>query len=111
MGQKGKVKANSLAAWHMVCKPKKQGSLGITNLKIQNVALLLKHLHKFYNQDSTPWVQLITDAYYHQSVPHVVISSGSFWWRGVLPLMRFTERSVDVQLDVVSLHYFGVITG
>ena len=81
-GKKGKVKENSLAAWHIVCKPKKQGGLGITNLKTQNAALLLKHLHKFYNQDSTPWVQLITDSYYHQTVPHAVISSGSFWWRG-----------------------------
>lgn len=28
-------KCNSLAAWDMVCKPKKQGGLGVINLKIQ----------------------------------------------------------------------------
>ena len=70
----------------MVCKPKKQGGLGIINLKIHNAALLLKHMHKFYNQDSTPWVQLISDAYYHRIVTHVVIPSGSFWWKGVFAL-------------------------
>jgi hypothetical protein len=30
--------------------PKEQGGLGIINVRIQNTALLLKHLHKFYNR-------------------------------------------------------------
>jgi hypothetical protein len=51
-----KEKVHSLAAWDMVCRPKKKGGLGIINLKVQNVALLLKHLHKFYNHD--PMIRL-----------------------------------------------------
>ena len=54
--KKDKDKVNSLAAWGMVCLPKNKGGLGIRNLKLQNAAILLKHLHKFYNDDNTPWV-------------------------------------------------------
>jgi hypothetical protein len=64
-----KDKIHSLAAWSTICKPKNKSGLGIINLKVQNVALLLKHLHKFYNNDATPWVQLIRDSYYFDSVP------------------------------------------
>jgi hypothetical protein len=86
--RKDKHKVNSLAAWERVCKPKN----GIINLQIQNTALLLKHLHKFYNNEDIPWVHLVRDAYYYQSVPHaaeeyrsitsVMIGNGSsaiFW--------------------------------
>lgn len=47
-------KCNSLASWDMVCKPKKNGGLGVINLKIQNKALLMKFLHKFYNKKDIP---------------------------------------------------------
>jgi hypothetical protein len=35
-----------------------QGGLGIINLEAQNKALLLKHLHKFFNKAKAPWVEL-----------------------------------------------------
>jgi hypothetical protein len=70
----------------MICKPKDKGGLGILNLSVQNNALLLKHLHTFYNHDSTPWVQLIWDSYYYGAVPHAVTLAGSFWWKGIIKL-------------------------
>ena len=85
--RKDKEKINSLASWEMVCKPSKKGGLGIINPRIQNAALLLKHLHKFYNNVDTPWVNLIRDTYYYNYVPHAVVSSGSFWWKGVYALL------------------------
>ena len=84
--KKDKDKVNSLAAWDMVCLQKNKGGLGILNLKLQNAPLLLKHLHKFYNDDNTPWVQLVKDAYYFNVAPHAIITSGSFWWRAVSAL-------------------------
>ena len=86
---KHKQRVNSLAAWDMVCKPKKKGGLGIVNLQVQNKALLLKQLDKFYNNADLPWVKLVRNSYYHNSVPHVVTMSGSFWWRGVY---RFVDE-------------------
>jgi hypothetical protein len=83
----GVEKSFSLAAWPMVCRPKKKGGLGILNLKIQNDGLLLKYLHKFYNKSDTPWVTLLWNAYYNGKVPHAVDPCGSFWWRDICKLM------------------------
>ena len=84
---KNKQRVNSLASWDMVCQPKAKGGLGIINLHVQNRALLLKQLDKFFNHVDIPWVNLIRDSYYHQVVPHAVVISGSFWWRAILNLV------------------------
>ena len=52
------------AAWEMVCLPKSEGGLGVLNLRTQNEALLLNHLHKFFNRVDVPWVQLIWEVHY-----------------------------------------------
>jgi hypothetical protein len=84
--RKDKDKVNSLAAWDMVCKPKNKGGLGIINLQIQNNALLLKQLDKFYNNEDIHWVHLARDAYYHHDVPHAVVLFGSPWWKNIISL-------------------------
>ena len=48
------IKINSLVAWDRVCRPKQRGGLGVLNFKLQNEALLLKFLDKFYNKVDTP---------------------------------------------------------
>lgn len=58
------TRTHSLAAWDLVCRPKKRGGLGIINLEIQNTSLLLKHLNKFFNKKDLPWVHLIWNKYY-----------------------------------------------
>jgi hypothetical protein len=47
----------------MVCRPKKHGGLGIINLELQNEALLLKQVHKFYCNENIPWVKLVRSLY------------------------------------------------
>ena len=47
------------AAWEMVCRTKKEGGLGIINLELQNQALLMKNLDKFYYMKEIPWVNLV----------------------------------------------------
>jgi hypothetical protein len=39
-------------------------------LEIQNHALLLKFLHKFYQKQVIPWVQLVWEKHYQDHVPH-----------------------------------------
>jgi hypothetical protein len=63
-GNDNSKKGGNLVAWPMVQKPKLRGGLGIINLRLQNDALLLKHLHKFYSKKDTPWVSLVWNRYY-----------------------------------------------
>jgi len=79
-------KGGNLVAWEIVMKPKEKGGLGVLNLRLQNDALLMKHLSKFYNKADIPWVHLIWNKYYSTKVPHVARESGSFWWKDVLTL-------------------------
>ena len=83
----GQEKGHSLAAWPLVCRPKSKGGPGILNLGLQNEALLIKHLNKFYNRMDVPWVHLVWYSYYFQRVPHDTTLCEYFWWRDVCKLM------------------------
>jgi hypothetical protein len=80
-----------------VCKPKKQGGLGFLNLELQNKALLLKQLHKFYDKAVVPWVKLVWSLY-GDSVPHAQTNRGSFLWRDILSLSEKYRVSQNVKL-------------
>jgi len=52
-----------------ICQPieqvaKKEGGLGVLNLRTQNDALLLKQLHKFFNRLDVAWVNLVWELHY-----------------------------------------------
>jgi hypothetical protein len=81
------ARGNALISWDKVCKPKKQGGLGVLNLPIQNKALLLKNLDKFYNRHDVPWVNLIWESYYSNGMLPDKINVGSFWWKSHLKLL------------------------
>jgi len=76
-------KGYNLGAWEIVMKPKDKGGLGIINLSLQNNALLLKHLDKFYKED-IQLVKLIWKKYYLDRVPHLRRKKGSFWSKDIL---------------------------
>jgi hypothetical protein len=78
--EEGATSSHSLAAWSLVCRPKKHGGLGVLNLELQNKALLLKQIHKFYMKENVPWVRLVWSLY-GNTVPHAQTKRGSFWWR------------------------------
>jgi hypothetical protein len=52
-------KGYNLATWDLVRKPKDKGGLGVIKLSIQNDALLLKQLDKFYRKGNIQRVTLI----------------------------------------------------
>jgi hypothetical protein len=70
----------------LVRKPKEKEGLGVINLSIQNDALLLKQLDKFYRKENIQWVALIWQKYYNNTVPHLAREKGSFWWKDILRL-------------------------
>jgi hypothetical protein len=65
--------------------PKIRGGLGLKNLRVMNEALLIKHLHKFYNKEDIPSVQLIWNTHYADGqIPHASSDKGSFWFRDIM---------------------------
>jgi len=52
-----------------------------------NEALLLKYLHKFFNQEDISWVHLIWEKYYGNGTLPSCHKKGSFWWTDVLKLL------------------------
>ena len=76
----------ALIKWDKVALPKEQGGLGVLNLQLQNKALLMKHLHKFFNVQDLSWVKLVHERYYaNRLVDDRPV--GSFWWRSILKLL------------------------
>ena len=75
-----------MVAWPLAQRPKHKGGLGLKNLCLQNDALLLKQLHKFYSKVDIPWVQQVWYKHYNNRVPHVHREVGSFWWKDVFRL-------------------------
>jgi hypothetical protein len=71
----------------MVTKPKLKGGLGVINLRVQNEALLMKNLHKFFNKENLPWVKLVWANYYGNDQVPGLTRKGSFWWRDNLKLL------------------------
>ena len=67
-------------------------------LRFKNKCLMLKQLHKFYNNVDLPWVKLIRNSYYYKEVPHAVTICGSFWWRNVMKLMDIYRQVTHCKL-------------
>ena len=81
----------------MICKPKKSGGLGIVDFQKQNQGLLLKHLHKNFNKEDIPWVQLVW-RYYPEGVPQSKNLCGSFWWRDIMKLAPIYQGLCTVKI-------------
>ena len=77
----------AMVAWRTVCRPKDQGGLGVMDIFVQNKALLLKNLHKFYNRHNIPWVNLIWETHYNGDLLPGNSWIGSFWWKANLKLI------------------------
>jgi hypothetical protein len=94
------AKKPPLVAWKLVCKPKKKGGLGVIKLRLQNDALLMKNLDKFFSKADFPWVKLVWSQYYANG--HLPGSSkkGSFWWRSILKLLDTFKGIVGAEYGI-----------
>jgi hypothetical protein len=81
-------KKPALAAWSMITQTKKNGGLGVVRLETHNKALLLKFLHKFFNNHYIPWVNLVWNNYYRTDRLPNCSKIGSFWWKSLLSLVK-----------------------
>jgi hypothetical protein len=64
-----------------------KGGLGLKNLRLMNEALLVNHLHKLYNKEDVPWVQLIWNTHYGSGpIPHATTDKSAFWLKDIMEL-------------------------
>jgi hypothetical protein len=108
-----------LAAWDLVTRPKMKGGLGIIRLILQNNALLMKNLHKFFNKADLPWVKLIWSKCYPNGKVPGTTKKGGFWWRSAINLLTTFKGIVhatmgkgdSVLLEIFSTHSQGFQVG
>lgn len=92
-------KGSPKAAWGMICIPKDQGGMGVIDLEKQNKALIMKNLHKFFNRQDLPWVNLIWEKHYSNNKLPNHTRKGSFWWRDVLKLLPEFKEIAKPQMN------------
>jgi hypothetical protein len=76
----------SLAAWNMICKPKKSGGLGIVYFR-NKMKHCLSNTWINFTIIELPWVNLLWTSHYTNKIPHGSDLCGSLWWRHVLKLV------------------------
>lgn len=99
------------AAWEMVCTSKEEGGLGVINLELQNQALLMKNLDKFFNKKDITWVNLVWEKHYKNGRLPGVVRKGSFWWRDTLKLLSNFKKMANGRFKMVILVCSGRING
>jgi hypothetical protein len=79
----------SWVRWDEVCKPKKEGGLGIRNVKLTNDSLLAKWRWKLLQLEDELWKSIVTARYGEEVCGWVNFSDQSMhrmassWWRNI----------------------------
>ena len=73
--------------------------MGIINLELQNQALLMKNLDKFFNRKDIPWVNLVWEKHCRNGRLPGIVKKGSFWWRDVLKLLTPFKEMANIQVN------------
>jgi len=69
--------------------------LGVINFEMQNQALLMKNLDKFFNKKYIPWVHLVWEKHYRNDRLPSNVKKGSFWWRGTQTLAPLERHGTN----------------
>jgi hypothetical protein len=86
------------AVWKLVCKPKAQGGLGVIDLELQNRALLMNNLHKFFNRGDTLWVNIIWANHYRNNAVPSERPVGSFWCKDILKILHIYKELAQMEV-------------
>lgn len=58
----------------------------------------MKFLHKFFNRDDIPWVNLVWESYYSNGKLPVKNNKGPFWWKDIIKLLDNFKGLAKVDL-------------
>jgi hypothetical protein len=80
--------------WDEICKPKKEGGLGVKNLKVMNLSLLTKWRWKLLSEGNELWKDVVLAKYGSLAVGNPDLDvveprvGASVWWRDLCRLDR-----------------------
>ncbi|KAJ3701655.1 hypothetical protein LUZ61_005360 [Rhynchospora tenuis] len=89
-------KSMHLLAWDRVCLPKSVGGFGLINLRLQNIALLLRWWWRLYDQTNSLWSTIATRLYSKRDLntpPIAWNTSGSFFWITLFSIRNYFQLS------------------
>ncbi|KAJ3687601.1 hypothetical protein LUZ61_016765 [Rhynchospora tenuis] len=89
-------RAMHLLSWDRVCLPKSFGGFGLLNLKLQNIALLLRWWWRLYNNPHTLWTEFARLLFAKQdpSIPPIAWNATeSFFWKDLLSIRSYFQLS------------------
>ncbi|KAJ3688101.1 hypothetical protein LUZ61_017265 [Rhynchospora tenuis] len=89
-------RAMHLLSWDRVCLPKSFGGFGLLNLKLKNIALLLRWWWRLYNNPHTLWTEFARLLFAKQdpSIPPIAWNAtGSFFWKDLLSIRSYFQLS------------------
>lgn len=72
-----------MVKWAAVCRPKRQGGLGIINTRLMNVALLSKWIWKLSKNETGLWAELLKAKYFLNGTFFESSAPGSPFWNGI----------------------------
>jgi hypothetical protein len=78
----------------------------VIDRSLHNDAMLLKFMHKFFNKEDIPWIQLIWENYYANGKLPSQNKRGSFWWRDIVKLLDELKNMASVSVGDGSMIKF-----
>ena len=85
--------ASCLVAWDTVCTPKEDGGLGIKDLKLHNICLLIKLIHRLHSATDSSWAVWVKE---HMNMATMEGDLGGPHWdslRTLLPIYQAVSTS------------------
>jgi len=70
----------------------------VINIEEQNKALLHKNMHKFFNKDEIPSVQIVWEKHYANGRLPTSVKKGSFWWGDNLKNIQSFKQMAQIQV-------------
>lgn len=95
-------KGNAKVKWDDVCMPKKEGGLGIKNLRTWNIALLTKHVWKIISGHNSLWVKWVKE--YHvkdRNFWDIMNKNNMSWtWKRFLNIRQFIRKHIFYEVGI-----------
>lgn len=108
--------------WRTVCQSKRNGGLGVRDIKLMNLSFQAKWKWRLINEEPALWREVLEDRYgpsvsvRSRLVGEVWSQNSSRWWKDLMGLdesgeVRWFRREVERKVEMGGGLYFGRMRG